>query len=530
MIALAPTWPKEDAPETAATATPHKQAVGYVSGFLLPSADVSISAAARGIFETIAPTHTLFMRGGKVHEISEADGELILSPITSAAFASRIECYGKGVFAWRTGAKNEPVLKPTHCSGDVAKLLLETIEAGGLPQIESIVSAPVLSAGGGDGDSLGKGYHAPLRLFVAKGETPLEMELCEAKKALLDVLSDFDFVSPGDHARAVASLISPALKFGNLLPADFPLDLAEANESQSGKTYRQKLVCAIYGERARVINRREGGVGGLDESISSALVEGRPFIALDNVRGRVDSQILESALRGHGHVPARVPHRGEVSVNTARFLWQLSSNGAETTRDLANRAVITRIRKRSSGYPYKTWPEGSTLEHITARQSYYLGAVFSIVKAWIAAGAPRTNEHRHDFREWVQTLDWICQKLMGTAPLLDGHREQQERAANPALGWLRQVALAVNENGDTGRELSASAILELCELAGIDIPGSKGNPDVTQIGRIMAKLFREVASLEVDGFTVSRTVRTEYDADRRKDVEAKRYQFQKCAL
>jgi hypothetical protein len=81
------------------------------------------------------------------------------------------------------------------------------------------------------------------------------------------LLSDFDFVTASDKSRAVASFIAPALRFGRLIGADFPLDLAEADESQSGKTYRQKVACAIYGEKPYVIARRENGVGSLDESI-----------------------------------------------------------------------------------------------------------------------------------------------------------------------------------------------------------------------------------------------------------------------
>src|SRR5262245_42173405 len=41
--------------------------------------------------------------------------------------------------------------------------------------------------------------------------------------------------------------------------------------------------------------RRIGGVGSLDESYSQALLSGRPFVMIDNLRGRLDSQLLEMA-------------------------------------------------------------------------------------------------------------------------------------------------------------------------------------------------------------------------------------------
>src|SRR4029077_16328440 len=134
--------------------------------------------------------------------------------------------------------------------------------------------------------------------------------------------------------RAVASFISPALRIGKFLgDEDFPIDIAEANESQGGKTYRLKLICAIYGETPYIIANREGGVGSLDESISSALVAGIPFILFENFRGPMRSQLVETCLRGTGMAPARVPHKGEVQVPTGYINWQLSSNGLDATRD-----------------------------------------------------------------------------------------------------------------------------------------------------------------------------------------------------
>ena len=99
---------------------------------------------------------------------------------------------------------------------------------------------------------------------------------------------------------------------------------------------------------------RSGGVGSLDESISAAMLGGRPFISIDNMRGRVDSQILESALRGHGHVDVRAVRKAPVQISTHSFLWQLSSNGADMTRDLANRSIIVRVRKREAGPEIQT--------------------------------------------------------------------------------------------------------------------------------------------------------------------------------
>ena len=162
---------------------------------------------------------------------------------------------------------------------------------------------------------------APTRwgLYVTGGESSPAVPLADAVHALGAMLNDFDFSTPGDRSRGLASLIAPGLRFGSWLKQPLPVDIGEADASQSGKTYRQKCVAAIYREVPNVVVQRTGGVGGFDESLSQKLIDGRPFILFDNLRGRLDSPFLESILTAPGTMPARVPHRGRDSSRSKRL-------------------------------------------------------------------------------------------------------------------------------------------------------------------------------------------------------------------
>jgi hypothetical protein len=99
---------------------------------------------------------------------------------------------------------------------------------------------------------------------------------------------------------------------------------------------------------------------------------------------------------------------------------------------------------------------------------------------------------------------------MGMPPIMDGHREEQLRTANPSLQWLRSIALAVIRN-KAGEELSASMLAEIGTDEGIDFPPrsmTKENPSLI-IGRIMFGIYKESEgnSVKVDGVTVSRIER-----------------------
>jgi hypothetical protein len=332
--------------------------------------------------------------------------------------------------------------------------------------------------------------------------------------------------------------ITPALKLGRHLRGNVPADVSEADQSQSGKTYRQKLVAAVYNETPSLVTRRNGGVGSVDETLNEKLIARRPFIQLDNFRGKFDSQHIEALLTAEKSFPVRVPHCREVAIDPTWFFVMLSSNGVETTRDFANRGSIVRIRK-CDGYTFLKYPDPKgdplkyvdLLEHVRACQPRYLGAVFAVVQGWIELGRQRSNETRHDFREWSQTLDWIVQNILREAPLMDGHQAAQERVSNPDLTFLRKLALAVADQNRLCESLNASALYEIADSVDVDIPRLR-EPDEDKgkrlIGSIMARLFKTAKSLTLDGFTVTRHEAETERHDGGGTYTAKTYQFERA--
>jgi len=495
---------------------PDETAGGSVDSpfIILPGGDVSITTAAEQIFGLIARSQQLFYRGGRVHEIAAADsGDKKLEPITPAQFRSIIETYGK-VFVWRSGATGDKVLKPTLCAEETSRALLESRPARDrLPNIVSMTACSVLANTPDGARVLGKGWHSLNGgLYITGGETPPTVPLDEAVQTLVEILSDFDFTTPGDRSRALASLIAPALRFGGWLVEPLPIDVGEADASQSGKTYRQKVIAAIYRESCNVVVQRAAGVGGIDESISQKLIDGRPFILLDNLRGKLDSPFLEAILTAPGTMPARVPHRGEVQVDTRGMIFQMTSNGCETTRDLANRASIIRIRKRPAGFVFRKYDAGDLHTHVTANQPHFLGCAFAVVNEWVSRGKQRTTESRHDRREWAQTLDWIVQNVFQAAPLLDGFEAARERVSNPRRTWLRSLCIALRDAGKTGTfEHYASQLAEFALENGIMPPNTHEGADeatvARKVGVILGAELGKGDELEVDGFTIHRVRR-----------------------
>jgi hypothetical protein len=427
--------------------------------------------------------------------------------VRPSAFRSRIESIAPTA-AWRT-VKDARVLKPGPCPKETAEALLDCREGRDLLSVvNGIVGCPLIVEAGEGIEIVGKGYHAGTGLLIAEGKVPPELSLSEAVTLLSELVADFAFADAGDRTRALAAFLTPALKLGGFIRGTVPVDVAEADKSQAGKGYRHKLVAAVYNEMPATVARRDGGVGGMDESLAARLVAGRPFIQLDNLRGRLASEYLESMLTAERSVPCRLPGLREVSVDPSRFFIQLTSNGVETTEDFANRSSIVRIRKRPAGYTFHAHPEGDLLAHLRSNQPRYLGAVFSIIREWVKLGKPRVAGVEHDFRDWGQTLAGIMRAAFpAEAPLMQGHRAAQERVSNPALTFLRAVGLAIVDAGRGGEAFHASGLYELAAELGVAVPGMR-EPDQEDgprlVGKVLARVFREGGEIEVDRLRVKR--------------------------
>lgn len=468
----------------------------------------TITESACELFTHAAKTGKFFRRGPAVMQVIGTDAEAKLIILGKDNARSAFESVGR-IVAMKPNRQQQWTFSQSLISADTATALLncndariklsEIIGTSHVPILASTTLGPVLC---------GSGYSKELKIWVFSNlEIPV-IPVPEAVRLLNELLSEFQFTTPSDQSRAFASFITPMLHFGNWLPGDpVPVDVAEADESQSGKTYRQKIVAAIYHTVPSYVNLKSRGTGGPDESIQSLIFDGKPFIAIDNLKGKLDSGCLEQTITNTtGKYQIRLPHRAEVEV-AAKFIMLISSNKAELSPDMANRSSMVRINKRV-GYTYKLNPLGL----VNANPGHYLGCVVAILKSWAAQGCPRSSGVDHDFRAWAGACDWIVRKIAGLPPLLEGHREAQLRTANPMLTALREIALAVERQDKLGKLLIATQLLEVASDAEILIPGvntatedEAGKRDAAKLmGIKLAPVFRRKNTIFIDRFTMSR--------------------------
>jgi hypothetical protein len=110
-----------------------------------------------------------------------------------------------------------------------------------------------------------------------------------------------------------------------------------------------------------------------------------------------------------------------------------------------------------------------------------------------------------------------------------GHRQAQERVSNPALTWLRKVAIVVEKDNRLGEEIMASDLAELCEGHAIEIPGLRDLSDETarnkRVGILMRKSFGDLLEISIDRFKIQKTEKQHYYESEQRYQNIKVYIF-----
>lgn len=449
--------------------------------------------------------------------------------VTPAAAVSRFEDHVRFT-QLRAGADGQAAPVRVTLSEQQAKLLLESRQRRTLlPNIRGFLKFPLLVERNGELVALPPGFDCATGLFIDSRAPVENVPLEEAVRLLVDLLNDYEFLNEGDRSRAVASFLTPALKFSGFINGPIPIDVAEADDSQAGKSFRQTLVPALYNHQMAILATSNRGVGSIDEAIDGQLIKGSPFVQIDNLRGKLNSQRLESIITANGEYSARAAYTRNTTVDTSKFMFFISSNGFGATVDLANRSSIIRQRKRD-GHQWRSFDGLNLRDHIRANLPRYQGAVAAVVRAWHQQGQQRTETTEHSFQSWAQILDWIVQNLFRLPPLLEGHSAARDRAANPQLSFLRQVVLrwvAMPRHTDT---LTATMIVTVCDEGDIEIPGLRATNNEKaasqQVGRVLGAVFREDCSVEIEGYRVTRlTQPTTSEAGN--SMESKSYQIER---
>ncbi|WP_208390372.1 hypothetical protein, partial [Brooklawnia cerclae] len=386
----------------AVTATTIEAAAGRT----LPRLDVSNdSTAARWLASNLGrgPLAGAFRRGDflvlvpRIGEegytpADERDGPARVRIMTAGHLASmvhgRFDC-----FRVVMGADRTPREKPSLFPITSARTAVDGLDdLRGVRTLRGVTHTPMVRRDGtvldvpGYDDTTGFLYLPDRGLVVERvSEHPSRGEVDRARALLLEMVHDFDFVTPSDRANFLGTLASPLLR--NALPGPFAGVVIEAPQRGSGKS----LLAATY----RILH---GAVLRIDTPSSEAEFEKElgaifdtttaPVVHFDNVTGTLRSPVLAGVLTSETYGIRRLGASERIeTVNDRLFIF--TGNNLSLGGDLVRRMIHVRI---DPGVPQPEMRTGFRIPDLKAwaedHRGELLWALLTIVRAWYADGRP----------------------------------------------------------------------------------------------------------------------------------------------
>ncbi len=433
----------------------------------------NLPATVYAIRDAFVEAGDMFARGVPVGVASgEHDGLPQIVPLAVENIILEVHERFRPVVKKREGGRVwiEPAMLPDR----VARLYLALKGKWGLPRLEGISTAPLLTDDGGIRSA--EGYDAASGLWCARvpavsvPERPSKAEATEALHTLRRAFRTFAFA---DAPRRLEQMTSakgetldvevvdleqpPGRDESTLLTAlvgavcRASLHLAPGiliNAAQSGSGSGKGLLLGGVSVTAFGVGPWTFTKGGgkrnpeeLEKRISAALLEAHPCLLLDNVNNHVLlSETLESALTER---PCRTRPFGKLEMvelySTA--LIGVTGNGLTPGRDLVRKIIVTSLDARTEVPALRKFAlaDEAWLAHIKARRGELLSAALTIWRfgrQQEQAGRLEAGEAFGSYGRWCR---WARDPLLALGCQDPIGRIHELRAADPARENLAEI-------------------------------------------------------------------------------------------
>jgi len=299
--------------------------------------------------------------------------------------------------------------KPARPPGDVVTDFL-ALRNPPLPMLSGVIQAPIFSKSGQlvtkPGYQHETGYYLHLSPGLKIRDVPTEptpRDVTRAKEILLDdLLGDFPFVDDSDRAHAVAGMLQRFVR--ELIDGPTPLHLIESPTPGTGKgLLAETIALPAAGPGLSMMSE------GRDEDewrkrITAKLINAPQFVVIDNLRSRLDSAALSSAITSPIWEDRILGQSRTVAVPVT-CTWLATGNNPALSMEISRRTVSIRLDREME----RPWEE-TGFRHPRLRQwatenrGDLIWAILTLVQAWIFAGQPACKKTLGSFEQWAEVL------------------------------------------------------------------------------------------------------------------------------
>ena len=312
----------------------------------------------------------------------------------------------------KSDGEHESII-PTYPPIAVIKALLAE-DNPPIPALRRLVNSPVFSKGG---ELMTEpGYHSKSETYLIEGldipQIPSQIckdDVIQAKEFIKEnILVDFPFTNESSIAYSFAALLLPFVR--DMVDGPTPLHIFDAISGPgSGKTLLASSLQMIFtGSKPSVITdcRREEE---WRKKITAELMTAPNAVLIDNVRGKIDSGALSSAITTSIWKDRKLQESRMIKVPVDN-IWMATGNNIQTSKEISRRMVKIKLNAEVTR-PWMRDPDKfahpNLKKWIRENRKYLVRSCLIIIKGWIESGMPEGKESLGMFESWASIIGGI---------------------------------------------------------------------------------------------------------------------------
>jgi hypothetical protein len=369
-----------------------------------------------------------------------------------------------------------------------------------LPAVDGLLHAPFMRP---DGTVCAEvGYDEPSRVYLTS-TMPIDVpssptpEQVAAAVALVDeFIADFPLATPPDRAHVFGLLLT--LMTRHLMPLS-PLIAIDGNGPGVGKNLLSE--CCVYIATGEWVQTDPLPLDNEEQrkQITSLLATGRSVALFDEahiIGGTSLARLITSTTWGD----RLLGYSKQVSYPNKMSVIALGNN-VEVTGDMPRRTVLIRL---SSGLDR---PEmRSSFLHddlrlwVTNNRARMIEALLTILRAWHAAGRPRSSARLGSFDTWATMIGGALDNA-GVAGFLANAQEMRERSATDDSDMEAHLEEVLEVLGDV--EFGVRRVAELIESGALETIPPKVSPGGPRFGQQLGHVYRRYSGRWLGGYKLT---------------------------
>jgi bifunctional DNA primase/polymerase-like protein len=310
------------------------------------------------------------------------------------------------------------------------------------PHVTGVITTPTLRP---DGSLLAEpGYDPETELYLLPGfslppvpEHSTKDQARAALNLLTDLLSEFSFRRiDGEHQKklnrsvALSGLLT-ALVRGSLPTA--PMHLVRAHMAGTGKSYLVDLIATIATGRICPVITALKSVDETEKRLGSIVLSGIAMVSLDNcihdLEGELLCQIAERPV-----VKIRILGSSEMPDCECHTALYATGNNVTFKGDMVRRGVVCDLEALDERPELREFKRNA-LRQAAGNRGTYVAAALTIMRAYLAAGAPSVCGPFGSYAEWSTMVRSPLVWLEEPDPVASVDKTQTE---DPELAELRE--------------------------------------------------------------------------------------------